>query len=135
MRKLPIILLVFTFIGCTNPNPPKVEDQKKPPIVLPSHKILSSTKLISGGYAKDILVLEPSFFKTSSGAEIDSIVRLFSKELYSSQIALFATEEAQKASYSDSYSQQNPHAIDGFICSFDQGKFNYGPYLKGEIKR
>jgi len=118
---------------------PKYPTSAQEKIILPSHTVLSSTKLLNGQYAMDVLIedvaLLTSLKEFESWQEVDSVFRVFGKELYAAEISLYATKDAQKANYSSSFLNDHPDALSGFIGSIKSGSIYHGDFFKHTLKK
>lgn len=112
--KLFILLscAVIAFSSCSSPA-----------VDLPEYKVLDVVDQMVGGKYADILV--PSFSRETPLVEL----KLFAKELAKikgfDEMSIYCTEEAYKANFSASFSEEHPGALEeGYLGMYRDGTFH-----------
>ena len=94
----------------------------------PAYTVLDRVELASGeGTYGDVLVT--SISPSTPKSELKEIFNGIAAKENFVEMALYCTQDAYKANYSDSYSRANPNALKkGYIGSIRGGAITYSPY-------
>ena len=94
----------------------------------PAYTVLDRVELFSGeGTHGDVLVT--SISPSTPKSELAAIFKGIAEKENFAEMALYCTQDAYKANYSDSYARSNPNALkNGYLGSIRGGSISYSPY-------
>ena len=100
-----------------------IEQTKVIEIEIPEYTVIEVTNLIGGGKFADILI--PTLSMDTPFEERSEIAYAIAKKERVKSLAIYSTEDAYKAAYSYSFSNEHPEASNGQLgsISMDTGIF------------